>query len=71
MSMAGLPRDDRRTACGSAGGAVGGSRREDPEQLLREIGAGLAAGARGVVIGRNLGQSSDVEATLERLQALM
>ena len=49
---------------------LGGARQDDPAALFERIRAGIAAGARGVVVGRNVWQSPkmlDVIAALRRV----
>ncbi|MCS7060429.1 MAG: deoxyribose-phosphate aldolase [Anaerolineae bacterium] len=50
---------------------LGGERRDDPRQTLSMVQAGLAAGASGAVIGRNVWQSGRTEAMTRALSALI
>lgn len=50
---------------------LGGARQDNLNLLLEQIRAALEAGARGVVIGRNVWQSADMENAMRRLQELL
>ena len=47
---------------------LGGAKSGDPQQLLDRIRDGVQAGARGVVVGRNVWQSPDMDAMIARLR---
>jgi fructose-bisphosphate aldolase, class I len=50
---------------------LGGAKQADPSALFNAIRAGLAAGASGVVVGRNVWQRPDLSAAIEQLRALL
>lgn len=47
---------------------LGGARQDDPSALFARIRAGIAAGARGVVVGRNVWQSPRMAEMIEALR---
>jgi fructose-bisphosphate aldolase, class I len=50
---------------------LGGAKQDDPSALFNAIRSGLAAGASGVVVGRNVWQRPDLSAAIEQLRALL
>lgn len=50
---------------------LGGAKQDDPTELFRAIGEGLAAGASGVVVGRNVWQRPDVADAIGHIRALL
>ncbi len=50
---------------------LGGAKQDDPTALFGAIRAGLAAGARGVVVGRNVWQRPDLSEAIEQLRAVL
>lgn len=47
---------------------LGGAKTDDQTQLMERIRLGVQAGARGVVVGRNVWQSPDMDAVIEQLR---
>ena len=50
---------------------LGGAKQDDPTALFHAIRTGLAAGASGVVVGRNVWQRPDLAAAIEQLRACL
>lgn len=50
---------------------LGGAKQDDPTALFTAIRSGLAAGASGVVVGRNVWQRPDLSAAIEQLRACL
>ncbi len=50
---------------------LGGAKQDDPTALFTAIRNGLAAGASGVVVGRNVWQRPDVAVAIEQIRALL
>jgi fructose-bisphosphate aldolase, class I len=50
---------------------LGGAKQDDPTALFTAIRNGLAAGAAGVVVGRNAWQRPDVAAAIDQIRALL
>lgn len=50
---------------------LGGARQDDPSALFSAIRSGLAAGANGVVVGRNVWQRADVGEAIEQIRSLL
>jgi fructose-bisphosphate aldolase, class I len=50
---------------------LGGAKQDDPSALFTAIRTGLAAGASGVVVGRNVWQRPDVAAAIQQIRTLL
>jgi fructose-bisphosphate aldolase, class I len=50
---------------------LGGAKQDDPSALFNAIRSGLAAGAAGVVVGRNVWQRPDVSAAIAQIRTLL
>jgi fructose-bisphosphate aldolase, class I len=50
---------------------LGGAKQDDPSALFAAIRDGLASGARGVVVGRNVWQRPDIAAAIQQIRDLL